>query len=136
MLLEVKNLQTQFRVKGGLVNAVDGVDFEVDKGEILAIVGESGSGKSVTSLSVLSLIPSPPGKIIGGEILFKGEDLLKKSRKEMQDIRGDKISMIFQEPMTSLNPVVTIGKQISETITRHKKLKKKKLPLRQLRCLN
>ena len=125
MLLEVKNLQTQFRVKGGLVNAVDGVDFEVEKGEILAIVGESGSGKSVTSLSVLSLIPNPPGKIIGGEILFKGEDLLKKSKKEMQDIRGDKISMIFQEPMTSLNPVVTIGKQIAETITRHKKLKKK-----------
>ena len=124
MLLEVKNLQTQFRVKGGLVNAVNGVDFEVDKGEVLAIVGESGSGKSVTSLSILSLIPSPPGKIIGGEILFKGEDLLKKSKKEMQDIRGDKISMIFQEPMTSLNPVLTIGKQISETIIRHQKLKK------------
>lgn len=124
MLLEVKNLQTQFRVKGGLVNAVNGVDFEVDKGEVLAIVGESGSGKSVTSLSILSLIPNPPGKIIGGEILFKGEDLLKKSKKEMQDIRGDKISMIFQEPMTSLNPVLTIGKQISETIIRHQKLKK------------
>jgi len=125
MLLEVKNLQTQFRVKGGLVNAVDGVDFEVDKGEVLAIVGESGSGKSVTSLSILSLIPNPPGKIIGGEILFKGEDLLKKSNKEMQDIRGNKISMIFQEPMTSLNPVVTIGKQIAETIIRHRKLKKR-----------
>ena len=110
MLLEVKNLQTQFRVKGGLVNAVDGVDFEVDKGQVVAIVGESGSGKSVTSLSILRLIPSPPGKIIGGEILFKGEDLLKKSNKEMQDIRGDKIAMIFQEPMTSLNPVLTIGK--------------------------
>jgi peptide/nickel transport system ATP-binding protein len=124
MLLEVKNLQTQFRVKGGLVNAVNGVDFEVDKGEVLAIVGESGSGKSVTSLSILNLIPNPPGKVIGGEILFKGEDLLKKSKKEMQDIRGDKISMIFQEPMTSLNPVLTIGKQISETIIRHQKLKK------------
>ncbi|MCB2293892.1 ABC transporter ATP-binding protein [Clostridium algoriphilum] len=124
MLLEVKNLQTQFRVKGGLVNAVDGVDFEVDKGEILAIVGESGSGKSVTSLSILSLIPNPPGKIIGGEILFKGEDLLKKSKKEMQNIRGNEISMIFQEPMTSLNPVISIGKQISETLIRHRKLKK------------
>jgi len=124
MLLKVKNLQTRFRVKGGLVNAVDGVDFEVDKGEILAIVGESGSGKSVTSLSILSLIPNPPGKIIGGEILFKGEDLLKKSKKEMQNIRGNEISMIFQEPMTSLNPVITVGKQIAETVIRHKKLKK------------
>jgi len=135
MLLEVKNLQTQFRVKGGLVNAVDGVSFEVDKGEILAIVGESGSGKSVTSLSVLSLIPGPPGKIIGGEILFKGEDLLKKSKKEMQDIRGDKISMIFQEPMTSLNPVITIGKQIAETIIRHKKLTKKEANLQAIKML-
>ncbi|HEY8890660.1 MAG TPA: ABC transporter ATP-binding protein [Clostridium sp.] len=135
MLLEVKNLQTQFRVKGGLVNAVDGVNFEVDKGEILAIVGESGSGKSVTSLSVLSLIPSPPGEIIGGEILFKGEDLLKKSKKEMQDIRGDKISMIFQEPMTSLNPVITIGKQIAETIIRHKKLTKKEANLQAVKML-
>ncbi|MBU3215323.1 ABC transporter ATP-binding protein [Clostridium estertheticum] len=125
MLLEVKNLKTQFRVKGGLVNAVDGVDFEVDKGEILAIVGESGSGKSVTSLSILSLIPNPPGEIIGGEILFKGEDLLNKSNKEMRNIRGNEIAMIFQEPMTSLNPVFTVGKQIAETITRHKKLKKK-----------
>ncbi|MBU3159627.1 ABC transporter ATP-binding protein [Clostridium frigoris] len=124
MLLEVKNLKTQFRVKGGLVNSVDGIDFEVDKGEILAIVGESGSGKSVTSLSILSLIPNPPGEIIGGEILFKGEDLLKKSNKEMRNIRGNEIAMIFQEPMTSLNPVYTVGKQISETITRHKKLKK------------
>jgi len=125
MLLEVKNLQTQFKVKNGTVNAVNCVDFEIDKGEILAIVGESGSGKSVTSLSILNLIPNPPGKIIGGEILFKGEDLLKKSTREMQDIRGDQISMIFQEPMTSLNPVLTIGRQISETIVRHQKLKKK-----------
>jgi peptide/nickel transport system ATP-binding protein len=124
MLLEVKNLQTQFKVKEGLVNAVDGIDFEVDKGEVLAIVGESGSGKSVTSLSILSLIPNPPGRIIGGEVLFKGEDLLKKSKKELQDIRGDKISMIFQEPMTSLNPVLTVGKQLSETIIRHQKVTK------------
>ncbi|MBC8060180.1 MAG: ABC transporter ATP-binding protein [Clostridiaceae bacterium] len=135
MLLEVKNLQTQFRVKGGLVNAVDGVDFEVDRGEVLAIVGESGSGKSVTSLSILSLIPNPPGKIIGGEILFKGEDLLKKSKKEMQDIRGDKISMIFQEPMTSLNPVLTIGKQISETIIRHQKLNKREASAQAVKML-
>lgn len=124
MLLQVKNLKTQFKVKGGLVNAVDGIDFNIEKGEVLAIVGESGSGKSVTSLSILSLIPNPPGKIIDGEILFKGEDLLKKSKRQMQDIRGDKISMIFQEPMTSLNPVFTIGKQITETIIKHQKLKK------------
>lgn len=124
MLLQVKNLQTQFKVKGGLVNAVNGVDFEIDKGEVLAIVGESGSGKSVTSLSILGLIPNPPGKIIGGEIIFKGENLLKKNKKEMQDIRGDKISMIFQEPMTSLNPVLTIGRQIMETLIRHRKLNK------------
>jgi oligopeptide/dipeptide ABC transporter ATP-binding protein len=125
MLLQVKNLKTQFKVKGGLVNAVNGVDFEVDNGKVLAIVGESGSGKSVTSLSILRLIPSPPGKIIDGEILFKGENLLTKSKKEMQDIRGDKISMIFQEPMTSLNPVFNIGKQISETIIKHQKFNKK-----------
>lgn len=124
MLLKVKNLKTQFKVKGGLVNAVNGVDFEIDRGEVLAIVGESGSGKSVTSLSVLGLIPNPPGKIIDGEILFKDENLLKKSKREMQDIRGDKISMIFQEPMTSLNPVLTIGRQISETLIRHQKLSK------------
>lgn len=125
MLLEVKNLKTQFKVQGGLVNAVNGVDFSIDKGEVLAIVGESGSGKSVTSLSVMGLIPSPPGKVIDGEILFKGEDLLNKNKKEMQDIRGNKISMIFQEPMTSLNPVFTVGKQISESIMRHQKLSKK-----------
>lgn len=124
MLLEVKNLKTQFKVKGGVVNAVNGIDFEINKGEVLAIVGESGSGKSVTSLSILNLIPNPPGKIFGGEILFNGEDLLKKTQKEMQDIRGDKISMIFQEPMTSLNPVLTIGRQISETIIKHQKIKK------------
>lgn len=125
MLLEVKNLKTQFKVQGGLVNAVNGVDFSIGKGEVVAIVGESGSGKSVTSLSVMGLVPSPPGKVIDGEILFKGENLLNKSKREMQDIRGNKISMIFQEPMTSLNPVFTVGKQISESIMRHQKLSKK-----------
>lgn len=125
MLLEVKNLKTQFKMKDGLVNAVNGVDFSIDKGEVVAIVGESGSGKSVTSLSIMGLIPSPPGKVIDGEILFKGEDLLNKNKREMQDIRGSKISMIFQEPMTSLNPVFTVGKQISESIMRHEKLSKK-----------
>ncbi|AKN30234.1 peptide ABC transporter ATP-binding protein [Clostridium carboxidivorans P7] len=125
MLLEVKNLKTQFKVKGGLVNAVNGVDFDIDKGEVVAIVGESGSGKSVTSLSIMSLIPNPPGKIIDGEILFNGEDLLKKSKKEFEQIRGNKISMIFQEPMTSLNPVYTIGKQICEALIKHKGINKK-----------
>lgn len=125
MILEVKNLKTQFKINHGLVNAVDGVDFDIDKGEVVAIVGESGSGKSVTSLSIMGLIPSPPGKIIDGEILFKGENLLNKSKKEMQSIRGNKISMIFQEPMTSLNPVYTIGKQISEALIKHKNFNKK-----------
>ncbi|WP_411680857.1 ABC transporter ATP-binding protein [Clostridium thailandense] len=125
MLLEVKNLKTQFKVKGGLVNAVDGVDFDIDKGEVVAIVGESGSGKSVTSLSIMGLIPNPPGKVIDGEIIFSGEDLLKKNKNELQQIRGNKISMIFQEPMTSLNPVYTIGRQISETLIKHKNMNKK-----------
>ncbi|TDT57239.1 ABC transporter ATP-binding protein [Fonticella tunisiensis] len=122
MLLQVKNLKTQFKVKGGVVNAVDGVDFEIDRGEVVSIVGESGSGKSVTSLSIMGLIPNPPGKVIDGEILFKGEDLLKKTKKELQNIRGNEISMIFQEPMTSLNPVFTIGKQISEALIKHKNM--------------
>lgn len=125
MLLEVKNLKTQFRLKGGLVNAVDGVDFEIDKGEVVAVVGESGSGKSVTSLSIMGLVPNPPGKIIDGQIMFNNEDLLKKTEREMKDIRGNRISMIFQEPMTSLNPVFTIGRQISEALIRHKNMKKK-----------
>lgn len=124
MLLQVKNLKTQFKIKGGVFNAVDGVDFNVDQGEVVALVGESGCGKSVTSLSILGLVPNPPGKVTEGEILFLGEDLLKKTRREMQDIRGNQISMIFQEPMTSLNPVFTIGKQITETLIRHKKATK------------
>lgn len=124
MLLDVKNLKTQFKTKNGLVNAVNGVSFSVEEGEVVAIVGESGSGKSVTSLSIMRLIDRP-GEIAGGEIIFEGEDLLKKSRKEMQNIRGNKISMIFQEPMTSLNPVYTIEKQLCETLIRHKNLSKK-----------
>ncbi|KOA20370.1 oligopeptide transport ATP-binding protein OppD [Clostridium homopropionicum DSM 5847] len=124
MLLDVKNLKTQFKTKNGVVNAVNGVSFSVEEGEVVAIVGESGSGKSVTSLSIMRLIDRP-GEITGGEIIFEGEDLLKKSKKEMQNIRGNKISMIFQEPMTSLNPVYTIEKQLCETLIRHKNLSKK-----------
>lgn len=125
MLLEVKELETHFHIKGKVAKAVDGVSFSVGRKEVVALVGESGSGKSVTSLSVLGLIPSPPGKIEGGEIIFDGEDLLKKSNKEMQDVRGNEISMIFQEPMTSLNPVYPVGKQITEAIRRHNRISKK-----------
>lgn len=124
-LLSVRGLKTYFQSEEGLVPAVDGVSFDLKKGGTLGIVGESGSGKSVTSLSIMRLIPSPPGKIVDGEILFEGEDLLKKSPAEMRKIRGNDISMIFQEPMTSLNPVFTIGDQIMEAIILHQKLDKK-----------
>ncbi len=124
-LLEVKNLRTHFFTEDGVVPAVDGVDFELKAGETLGIVGESGCGKSVTSISVLGLVPNPPGKIIDGEIIFEGRDLLKLKESEMQDIRGNDIAMIFQEPMTSLNPVFTIGKQISEAIILHQNVSKK-----------
>lgn len=120
-LLEVKNLQTQFPTRAGLVRAVDGVSFHLDAGELLGIVGESGCGKSVTSLSIMRLV-APPGKISGGEILFEGRDLLKLSGEEMRQIRGDDIAMIFQDPMTSLNPVFTVGEQIAEALRLHRKL--------------
>ncbi|SHI18247.1 peptide/nickel transport system ATP-binding protein [Sporobacter termitidis DSM 10068] len=124
MLLDVKNLKTEFKLKNGVVRAVDNVSFSVDKGEILAIVGESGSGKSVTSLSIMGLI-SDPGRIGGGEILFKDRDLVKTPLRELQKIRGDQISMIFQEPMTSLNPVYRVKDQMTESIMTHMKLSKK-----------
>lgn len=124
MLLDVQNLKTEFKVKRGIVNAVNNVSFSVDKGEILAIVGESGSGKSVTSLSIMGLIQKP-GRVAGGSILFNDEDLSRKSVREMNQIRGDKISMIFQEPMTSLNPVYKVGDQITESILTHTKMSKK-----------
>ncbi len=123
-LLEVKGLKTYFYTEDGVVPAVDGIDFSLDKGETLGIVGESGCGKSVTSLSIMRLVPSPPGKIVSGQILFKGEDLVKKSEAGMRKIRGNDISMIFQEPMTSLNPVFTIGNQITEVIELHQGLSK------------
>lgn len=121
VLLEVKNLKTQFKTDDGTFLAVDDVSFTVEKGKTIGLVGESGCGKSVTSLSVMRLIPTPPGNIVGGQILFEGKDLLKLSESEMRSVRGNKISMIFQEPMTSLNPVFTIGNQIGEAVALHNK---------------
>jgi oligopeptide/dipeptide ABC transporter ATP-binding protein len=120
-LLEVQNLKTQFKTDGGLVKAVDGVSYYIDEREIVGLVGESGCGKSVSQLSIMQLIPTPPGKIAGGQILFEGQDLLmfEKNGPEMRHIRGGKISMVFQEPMTSLNPVLTIGRQLTEALEIH-----------------
>jgi peptide/nickel transport system ATP-binding protein len=118
-LLEIEGLKTHFFTRDGVVRAVDGVSFSVAAGETLAVVGESGCGKSVTSLSIMRLVASPPGRIVAGRIKFQGTDLLALSEREMRDIRGNDISMIFQEPMTSLNPVLTIGRQIGETLTLH-----------------
>ena len=124
-VLQVRNLKTYFYTEEGTVPAVDGLDFDLHKGETLAIVGESGCGKSVTSLSILRIVPTPPGKILDGEILYKGEDLLKKTEKQRRSIRGNEISMIFQEPLTSLNPVFTIGRQITDILCMHQGMKKK-----------
>lgn len=121
-ILEVKNLVTQFRTDRGIITAVDGVSFDVYKGKTLGIVGESGSGKSVSALSIMRLIPDPPGIIAGGEINFEGRNILQLSDSEMRKIRGNKISMIFQEPMTSLNPVYTVGNQVEEVLRLHQKL--------------
>ena len=118
-LLEVNNLKTYFDTEEGTIKAVDGVSFHLDRGETLGVVGESGSGKSVTSLSVMRLIATPPGRVAGGEIVFEGEDLLKKTEAAMRCLRGNEIAMIFQEPMTSLNPVYTVGRQIAEAIVLH-----------------
>ncbi len=121
-LLEVKNLQTYFYVDKSTVKAVDGVSFDLNQGETLGLVGESGCGKSVSALSILRLIPNPPGEIVNGEILFEGRDLLKASDEEIRDIRGNRIAMIFQEPMTSLNPALTIGRQIAEPMEIHRNM--------------
>ncbi len=120
-LLEVNNLKTFFFTRGGVVKAVNDVSFSIQKGQTLGVVGESGCGKSVTALSVMRLVANPPGKIVSGEIRFNDEDLLEKSQDELTDIRGSKISMIFQDPMTSLNPVFNVGFQIAETVKRHRK---------------
>ncbi len=119
LLLEIRNLRTHFFTESGVAKAVDGVDLEIRRGEVLGLVGESGSGKSVTALSVLRLIPDPPGRIVSGEILFNGRNLLALPIEEMRKVRGREISMVFQEPMTSLNPVFTIGMQVTEVILAH-----------------
>jgi oligopeptide/dipeptide ABC transporter ATP-binding protein len=119
-LLEIRDLHTEFRTGAGVVRAVDGVSYTVDPGETIAVVGESGSGKSVTAMSVLRLIPNPPGRITSGEVWFDGRDLLKLSEEQMRQVRGGEIGMIFQEPMTSLNPVLSIERQITETLVEHR----------------
>ena len=117
-------MRTHFAAERGEVRAVDGVDFSLERGRTLGIVGESGCGKSVTALSIMGLIPQPPGRIAGGEVLFEGEDLLKAPARRLRDLRGDKLSMIFQEPMTSLNPAFPVGEQVAEALLRHKRIGK------------
>jgi oligopeptide transport system ATP-binding protein len=118
-LLDVKDLITRFHTHEGIVYAVNGISFHVDEGETLAVVGESGCGKSVSMLSILQLLPIPPAEIVGGQALFRGHDLLRHSEQEMESIRGREIAMVFQDPMTSLNPVLTVGRQITETLRAH-----------------
>jgi len=118
-LLDVRGLTTHFFTQDGVVRAVDGVSYGVDRGETIALVGESGCGKTVSALSILRLIPEPPGKIVSGQVLFEDRDLLNLSTEEMRRVRGAEISMIFQEPLTSLNPVLTVGRQLSEAVELH-----------------
>ncbi|HEY3251601.1 MAG TPA: ABC transporter ATP-binding protein [Ignavibacteria bacterium] len=134
-LLEVKNLKTFFYTDDGIAKAVDDICYDVDRGETLGLVGESGCGKSVSALSIMRLIPDPPGKIVGGEIMFKDKDLTKLDEKEMQEIRGNDIAMIFQEPMTSLNPVFTCGYQIDEAVILHQKVSKEEAKKRSIEML-
>jgi peptide/nickel transport system ATP-binding protein len=138
-LLEVRALKTFFQVEGGEFPAVDGISFSIDPGRTLGLVGESGCGKSVTALSIMGLVPRPPGRIAGGEILFDGVDLLQLSSAALRELRGNRISMIFQEPMTSLNPVLTVGEQIVEGILRHRPMSRdaaKELALEMLRMVH
>ena len=134
-LLEVKNLKTYFYTDEGVVKSVDDVSFDVEKGKTLGIVGESGCGKSITSLSIMQLVETQPGKIVGGEIIYQGENLLEKNKDQMRKIRGGEIAMIFQEPMTSLNPVFTVGKQIMEALRLHTDLDKEKAKERAIEML-
>jgi len=134
-ILEVKNLSTHFFTDEGVVKAVEDVSFSLRKGEIMGIVGESGSGKSVTNLSIINLVQSPPGKIVGGEVFYSGEDILKMNEKRLRQIRGAKIAMIFQDPMTSLNPFLRISTQMIETIQLHQKLNRKEARKRAIEML-
>ena len=135
-LLRVEDLKTHFHTRDGTVRAVDGVSFDLDRGETLCVVGESGCGKSVTALSILGLLPMPPGAIEGGRILFDGEDLVQASEERMREIRGNQISMIFQEPMTSLNPVMTVGDQIAEALLLHQSINRRDARARVMEMLN
>jgi peptide/nickel transport system ATP-binding protein len=135
-LVEIRGLQTYFFTESGVAKAVDGVDLDIMRGEVLGLVGESGSGKSVTALSILRLVPDPPGRIVGGEVRFKGRDLLKLSWDEIRSIRGREISMIFQEPMTSLNPVFKIGVQVMEVILAHERVPEEQARARAEKLLN
>ncbi len=134
-LLDIRNLSTQFHTQDGIVKAVDGVSYNVKRGETIALVGESGCGKTVSALSILRLIPDPPGKITAGEIIFDGTDLLKLPKEQMTDIRGDKIAMIFQEPLTALDPVLTIGRQITEALEQHRDMRGKEADEEAIRLL-
>ncbi len=135
-LLELRDLRTQFSTQEGVVSAVDGISLRIENGQTLAVVGESGCGKSVMARSILQLIPTPPGKIVGGEVLYQGTDLLKRNAEQMCDIRGKEISMIFQEPMTSLNPVLTVGDQVAEIILEHENIGRKNARARVLELFN
>ncbi len=135
-LVQIKNLKTYFHTEAGTAKAVDNVSFDIYKGEVLGIVGESGSGKSVTSLSINRLIPNPPGEIVGGQIIYNDTDLLQLSYDEMKDIRGKEIAMIFQEPMTSLNPVVKIGVQMNEILIKHYKLSEEEATQKSIEMLH
>ena len=134
-LLEVRDLTTHFFTEDGVVNAVDGISYELEEGEVLGIVGESGCGKSVSALSLMRLVPFPPGRIVKGEVLFEGEDLMQVDDSEMRNIRGNQISMVFQEPMTSLNPVLTVERQLTEALQLHKGMDKAQARERALELL-
>jgi len=136
MLLDVRNLRTYFHVRDGVARAVDGISFQLGKGETLGLVGESGCGKTVSSLSILKLLDVPPAEYRGGEIFFEGKDLLKAGEKEMQEIRGKEISMVFQEPMTSLNPIMSIGLQIQEVLKNHYQMSKRQTCQRTIELLD
>ena len=135
-LLEVNNLTTHFFTQDGVVKAVDGITYDLEEGEVLGVVGESGCGKSVHALSIMRLVPSPPGRTVAGEVVFEGEDLLKMDDAEMRNIRGNRIAMVFQEPMTSLNPVLTIGRQLTETLELHQGMSKQQARTRAAELLS